>query len=78
MTMRIVLMEKQSDGQLVQIHERPWDAGFIQALDAANYVLLGGKEYEMIEGRLNLDTESFELLLLDVASAGDGEADGGE
>ncbi|WP_230632806.1 hypothetical protein [Paenibacillus athensensis] len=76
--MKIVLMEKQSDGQLVQIQERPWDASFIQALDAANYVLLGGKEYEMIEGRLNLDTECFELLLLDVELAGEGEEGSGD
>lgn len=36
------------------------------ALEAANYLLVQGKEYEMIEGRLNLDLHVFELLLLDV------------
>ena len=59
--MNIALYEKLADGQLLKISERPWDEQLIQALDAANYVLVGGKEYEMIEGRLNLDHNVFEL-----------------
>lgn len=62
--MNIVLYEKMTDGQLNQIHDQPWDEKLIQALDAANYILVGGKEYEMIEGRLNLDLHVFELLLV--------------
>ncbi|MFD0692515.1 hypothetical protein ACFQZT_00255 [Paenibacillus sp. GCM10027628] len=70
--MNIVLMEKMADGQLRKISERPWDEKLIMALDAANYVLVGGNEYEMIEGRLNLDENVFELLLITAGGHGGG------
>lgn len=70
--MTITLFEKLADGQLLKISERSWDEKLMQALDAANYVLIGGKEYEMIEGRLNLDLNVFELLLVAVGSEGGG------
>ncbi|MNI12851.1 hypothetical protein D3C73_660560 [compost metagenome] len=64
--MNIVLYEKKEDGGLVKITEKPWDDKFMVAVEAANYLLVNGKEFEMIEGRLNLDLDVFELLLLDV------------
>jgi hypothetical protein len=67
-SMNITLFEKLVDGQLQKISERPWDEKLIQALNVANFVLIGGKEYEMIEGRLNLDLNVFELLLVTVSS----------
>ncbi len=70
--MNITLFEKLTDGQLQKISERPWDERLIQALNVANFVLIGGKEYEMIEGRLNLDLNVFELLLVTVGSEGGG------
>ncbi|MCY9691952.1 hypothetical protein [Paenibacillus alginolyticus] len=70
--MTITLFEKLADGQLQKISERPWDEKLIQALNVANFVLIGGKEYEMIEGRLNLDLNIFELLLVTVGSEGGG------
>ncbi|MDD9265962.1 hypothetical protein ACFPES_02840 [Paenibacillus sp. GCM10023248] len=70
--MMIALYEKLASGHLQKISERPWDEKLIQALDAANYVLVGGKEYEMIEGRLNLDSNVFELLLVTVGAEGGG------
>ncbi|SDN22686.1 hypothetical protein SAMN04487897_102209 [Paenibacillus sp. yr247] len=70
--MNITLFEKLADGQLQKISERPWDEKLIQALNVANFVLIGGKEYEMIEGRLNLDLNVFELLLVTVSSEGGG------
>ncbi|MCY9663594.1 hypothetical protein M5X11_01170 [Paenibacillus alginolyticus] len=70
--MTITLFEKLADGQLQKISERPWDEKLIQALNVANFVLIGGKEYEMIEGRLNLDLNIFELLLVTVSSEGGG------
>ncbi|MGO4269861.1 hypothetical protein AB4Z22_08460 [Paenibacillus sp. TAF58] len=70
--MNITLFEKLADGQLQKISERPWDEKLIQALNAANFVLIGGKEYEMIEGRLNLDLHVFELLLVTVGLEGRG------
>ncbi|WP_261302136.1 hypothetical protein [Paenibacillus andongensis] len=71
-SMNITLFEKLTDGQLQKISERPWDERLIQALNVANFVLIGGKEYEMIEGRLNLDLNVFELLLVTVGSEGGG------
>jgi hypothetical protein len=62
--MTIVLYEKLVDGQLLKIGDRAWDDKLIQALNVANFILVGGKEYEMIEGRLNLDLLVFELLLV--------------
>lgn len=70
--MRIMLYEKLLDGQLLQIGERAWDDKLIQALNVANFILVGGKEFEMIEGRLNLDIQVFELLLVAASSEGGG------
>ncbi|MBD0382722.1 hypothetical protein [Paenibacillus sedimenti] len=70
--MNIVMLEKMADGQLRKINERPWDEKLILALDAANYVLIDRKEYEMIEGRLNLDDNVFELLLITAGGHGGG------
>jgi hypothetical protein len=70
--MNITLYEKLVDGKLQKISERPWDEKLIQALNVANFVLVGGKEYEMIEGRLNLDLNVFELLLVTLSSEGGG------
>ncbi|UJF34691.1 hypothetical protein [Paenibacillus hexagrammi] len=70
--MNIILYEKKASGELEKLSERPWDEKFMQALDAANYLLAGGKEYEMIEGRLNLDGNVFELLLTGVGGQEEG------
>lgn len=71
--MTITFFEKLVDGQLLKISECPWDEQLIQALNVANFVLVGGKEYEMIEGRLNLDLKVFELLLVAASSDGGGK-----
>ncbi|MDR6552974.1 hypothetical protein [Paenibacillus qinlingensis] len=70
--MTIVLYEKLLEGQLLRLGERTWDDKLIQALNVANFILVGGKEYEMIEGRLNLDLNVFELLLVAASSEGGG------
>ncbi|KRF03544.1 hypothetical protein ASG89_01895 [Paenibacillus sp. Soil766] len=70
--MTIVLYEKLPEGQLLRLGERAWDDQLIQALNVANFILVGGKEYEMIEGRLNLDLDVFELLLVKAGSEGGG------
>jgi hypothetical protein len=64
--MKIVLFDKLEDGSVHPISERPWDDKLLACIDAANYLVVGGKEYEMIEGRLNLDLDQFELLLMAV------------
>ncbi|CAH1200326.1 hypothetical protein PAECIP111891_01673 [Paenibacillus allorhizoplanae] len=70
--MTIVLYEKLPEGQLLKLGERAWDDQLIQALNVANFILVGGKEYEMIEGRLNLDLQVFELLLVKAGAVGGG------
>ncbi|MFC5452001.1 hypothetical protein [Paenibacillus aestuarii] len=70
--MKIVFMEKLAGGQLRNIGDRPWDQSLIQSLQSANYVLINQKEYEMIEGRLNLDDDTFELLLITAGGHGGG------
>lgn len=70
--MRIVLYEKLPEGQLLHLSDRAWDDQLIQALNVANFILVGGKEYEMIEGRLNLDLQAFELLLVKAGAEGGG------
>ncbi|RTE09291.1 hypothetical protein [Paenibacillus whitsoniae] len=66
--MTITLYEKLPDGELRKISDRPWDEKVIQSLQSANYIYIDGKEYEMIEGRLNLDLYVFELLLVKAGS----------
>ncbi|MGR7945393.1 hypothetical protein ACU063_13085 [Paenibacillus sp. M.A.Huq-81] len=59
----VVLLEKVGDG-LREIEVRNWSANMVAALDHVNYIVVGGKEYETVEGRLNLDTNRLELLLV--------------
>jgi hypothetical protein len=61
--MKIAFFVKLEDGSVNSISERAWDDKIIACINAANYLVVGSQEYEMIEGRLNLDLEQFELLL---------------
>ncbi|NOJ73354.1 hypothetical protein HMI46_22765, partial [Paenibacillus alvei] len=40
-----------------------WNAAMIQLLNHANYLLVKDMEYEMLEGRLNVNSGNFELLV---------------
>lgn len=62
--MRVILYEKLTDGTLRQIEERRWSMNMITALEHVNYLIVGRQEYETIEGRLNVDQETLELLLV--------------
>lgn len=62
--MNVILFEKKPDGELVQIEERSWTINMVAALEHVNYIVVGGREYETIEGRLNVDTGKLELLLV--------------
>lgn len=62
--MKVVLYEKKPDGELVEIEERTWTSNMIAALEHVNYIVAGGREYETIEGRLDVDTGKLELLLV--------------
>ncbi len=67
--MNVRLVEKMPDGELRQIEERIWDANMVSALEHVNYIVVGGKEYETVEGRLNLDEGTLELLIVPMQSA---------
>ncbi|WP_152391790.1 hypothetical protein [Paenibacillus guangzhouensis] len=64
--MIVQLIEKQPDGTLVQRDERAWSQDMIAALHHINYLTLGGREYETIEGRLNVEKQTMELLIVAV------------
>ncbi|OPA80432.1 hypothetical protein BVG16_06795 [Paenibacillus selenitireducens] len=66
MGMIVQLIEKQSDGNLVQIDERRWSREMVEALHHVNYVTISGREFETIEGRLNVEKQTMELLLIAV------------
>ncbi|MCE5170041.1 hypothetical protein LQV63_12040 [Paenibacillus profundus] len=61
---KIVIFEKSASGELLPIDEREWNANMVQLLDHANYLLVNDIEYEMLEGRLNVNTGEFELLVV--------------
>ncbi|MEK3883016.1 hypothetical protein [Paenibacillus sp. PL2-23] len=62
--LKVVLMVKSPTGELNQIEEREWSMNMVAALEHVNYIVVGNKEYETVEGRLNLDHGRLELLLV--------------
>ena len=64
--MDVILVEKMSNGSLRTMEERSWGMNMVAALEHVNYIVVGGKEYETIEGRLNVDTGKLELLLVQI------------
>ncbi|GBG10843.1 hypothetical protein B1748_33430 [Paenibacillus sp. MY03] len=66
--LNVVLMEKMATGELRKIEERVWSKNMITALEHVNYIVVGDREYETIEGRLNVDLGSLELLLVPMQS----------
>lgn len=66
--MTVVLLEKTATGGLQQIEERTWSRTMIAALEHVNYIVVGEREYETVEGRLNVDLGRLELLLVPIHS----------
>jgi hypothetical protein len=64
----VVLMEKTATGELRKIEERVWSMNMVAALEHVNYIVVGDREYETVEGRLNVDLGSLELLLVPMQS----------
>ncbi|RUS46990.1 hypothetical protein [Cohnella sp. AR92] len=62
--MKVVMLEKNRDGSLVPIDEREWTHEMLESLHHVNYCVLGSQEYQTLEGRLNLDLERMELLVV--------------
>lgn len=64
--MIVRLIEKLPGGELRSIDEREWNMNMIGALHHVNYLTVGGREYETVEGRLNVDLQTMELLVVAV------------
>lgn len=62
--MGVILFEKMPDGELQVIEERVWSMNMVAALEHVNYLVVGSREYETVEGRLNVDAGKLELLLV--------------
>lgn len=63
---KIIITEKKESGELVSIDEREWSESAVALLNHANYLLVNGKEYEMLEGRLNVNDQILEILAVAV------------
>lgn len=66
----VILFEKMPEGDLRVIEERTWSMNMIAALEHVNYVVVGSREYEAVEGRLNVDEGKLELLLVPMRTEG--------
>jgi hypothetical protein len=62
--MAVIMVEKQPNGDLKMIDERTWDANMIASLQHVNYLTVSGREYQTIEGKLNVDNGKLELLVI--------------
>jgi hypothetical protein len=62
----VIIIEKKANGELVQLDERSWSVGMIAMLQNVNYLSVNEKEYEMVEGRLNVNSGKMELLVISV------------
>lgn len=62
--MAVIMYEKQPNGDLLLIDERTWDANMIASLQHVNYLTVSGREYQTIEGKLNVDNGKLELLVV--------------
>jgi hypothetical protein len=69
-SMRVLITEKKEDGQLEAIDRRDWTQDMLAALQHANYILLNGQEYEMLEGRLDVNEAMMEILVMPVGANG--------
>ncbi|MNP82885.1 hypothetical protein D3C76_1816650 [compost metagenome] len=72
--MKVVITEKTETGGLLPIDVRDWNDQMIAMLNHSNYLLVSGKEYEMVEGRLNVNEPSMEVLVLAVKNDAGEEA----
>ena len=70
MNIAVKIIEKLEDGALVPIDEREWNEGMIAMLGHSNYLLVNDKEYEMLEGRLNVNLGTMEVLVAAVKAEG--------
>ncbi|MEC0248480.1 hypothetical protein ACI48J_21555 [Paenibacillus chitinolyticus] len=69
MEANVLIIEKLENGELKTIDERTWNATMLAMMEHANFLLVGGKEYEMIEGRLDVENQKLEVLVLPINKA---------
>jgi hypothetical protein len=62
----VIIIEKLENGEMAQIDERDWSTWMIAMLEHANYLLVQDKEYEMVEGRLNVNTGKMEIMVISI------------
>jgi len=63
-TTNMVVYEKTKDGELRIVDRREWSPEMVSLLNHTNYLILNGVEYEMVEGRINVDEQTMELLVI--------------
>lgn len=63
---RVRIIEKLDSGDLITVDERAWSMDMLAMMEHANFLLVNGKEYEMIEGRLNVNEGVLDILVLPV------------
>lgn len=68
--MRVIMMEKNRDGSLIPIDEREWSLEMLESLHHVNYCVINGREYQTLEGRLNIDKGQIELLVVKMQNEG--------
>ncbi|MBP2110216.1 hypothetical protein [Paenibacillus silagei] len=68
--LKVILFEKLPEGDLQMIEERVWSMNMVTALEHVNYIVVGGREFEAVEGRLNVDDGKLELLLVPMRTEG--------
>ncbi|MFC6647976.1 hypothetical protein ACFTAO_45505 [Paenibacillus rhizoplanae] len=68
--LKVILFEKLPEGNLQMIEERVWSMNMVTALEHVNYIVVGGREFETVEGRLNVDEGKLELLLVPMRTEG--------
>lgn len=66
--MKVIVLAKRQDTEPAAIDEREWTQEMLASLEHANYVVIKGKEYEMVEGRLDLDKGALEVLVVPAGS----------
>lgn len=68
--MKVIILVKRQDGEPAAIDERDWSQEMLASIEHANYVVVKGQEYEMVEGRLDLDKGALEVLVVPAETEG--------
>jgi hypothetical protein len=67
--MKVVISEKLDTGEMRELDQRQWSQEMLVSLNNTNYLLVNEREYEMVEGRLNVDQGLMEVLVVAAKSS---------